>query len=69
MWDDAVSHRVSFESFLVFLLGRNRLRRTAREELRHCRGEMLSYTGGMNLQNSLPRSVFKANSLAGVKGG
>lgn len=37
--------------------------------MKHCRGEMLSYTGGINLQNLLPGSIFKVNSLAGVKGG
>lgn len=69
MWVDAVSHRVSFERFLVFLLGRSTLHRAARKEMKHCRGEMLSYTGGINLQNLLPGSIFKVNSLAGVKGG
>ena len=64
-----MSHGASFERFLVFLSGRNTLHKAARKEMKHCRGEMLSYTGGINLQNLPPRSIFKANSLAGVKGG
>lgn len=69
LWGDAVSHGASFEHFLVFLSGRDPLYGTVREEVKHCRGEMLACTGGINLQNMLPRSIFKASLLTGVKRG
>lgn len=65
----AVSHGASFEHFLVFLSGRDTLHGTVREEVKHCHGEMLACTGGINLQNLLPRSIFKASLLTGVKRG
>lgn len=64
-----MSRGVSFERSLVLLLGRNAFPSAGRQEVKHCCGETLSGRGGINAQNLLPRSVFKANSLCRVRGG